>query len=468
MGNFIESALEDVGAFITRIGHDLFGSGSSVPTNGQVSDLRFEGMDNAQLAAYVNQLSAGPGPSATASAADALANIAQSLQQIDQTLQQQLQAIGVNWQSSAADLAQEMTTTASAYGGSASDAGTQAGTSVGNQGDAYSSAKHASATPADLQPFAQDPVSQGLTGHATDLMGQMKEGAAARNQTVDALNNYQQASQSNLDNYHPLPAPPSVTLSASPPAGSAGGMTTVSSFTPGGSPAGTVAPTANTSFLPGTSSGGGPGGSGSVFPGLGTPGAGNPAPNMPVPPGSLPPSLGPGPSAGIGNLPGQAAMNTAQAAQAAGNAFEGLVEDASIGAGIAGGGVAAGLAATAGRERMNRNGPSVGGAFGEDEANPPVNRALAELDAEEAAAARAASGEPMLMEPAVGGRRGEEDQEHHSRYVVQADDMFGDPRMVTPAVLGEQPSPAPEPGLPPARDFSDEMRLGAPDPNERD
>jgi hypothetical protein len=473
MGNLFETALEDVGAFISRIGCELFGSGG-VSTTGDLSDLRFEGMDNAQLAQVVTLLHQGPGASSTSEAADTLANIAQSLQQIDQTLRQQLQAIGVNWQSSAADLAQEMTTTASAYGGTATQAGSQAGNSMGSQGDAYSSAKHASATPADLQPFAQNKVARALTGHSTDPIAELSQGAAARDQTVDALNNYRQSSQSNLSSYQPLPAPPSVTLSTTPPAGAAGGMTTVSAFRPTGPSIGGPAPTAGASLPPNAVGGANsptPG-----FPGIG-PGGGPLMPN--VPGSTLPtnPAPGPvtGPVTGVGSLPGPSPLNTAQAAQTAGNALSGLVEDASIGAGIAGGGVAAGIAANAGRERINRNGPSVGGAFDDEEHNPPVNRALAALDEEEAAAARAAgaSGQPTLMEPAVGGGKGEDDKEHVTRYVLDSGEMFGDDRMVTPAVLGE-PQPAPRPGSqPPGRDLSGELRLGsdalgAPDPNERD
>src|SRR5205807_8233456 len=100
-------------------------------------------MSNAQLAHAVQLLGQGPGASAMTQAADALAVIAQDLQQIDQTLHDQLQAIGVNWQSQASELAQEMTTASAAYGGSAGQAGNQSSTSMNQQADAYAAAKNA-------------------------------------------------------------------------------------------------------------------------------------------------------------------------------------------------------------------------------------------------------------------------------------------------------------------------------------
>jgi hypothetical protein len=68
---------------------------------------------------------------------------------------------------------------------------------------------------------------------------------------------------------------------------------------------------------------------------------------------------------------------------------------------------------------------------------------LAELEGEEAAEAGVsarigASAElpPTVLEPAMGGRRPEDDDLHSSRYEVESDDMFGDGRMVVPPVLG--------------------------------
>jgi hypothetical protein len=448
MGNFLETALDDVGSFITKIGKDLFGSdaeGHSIPTDGSLTDLRFEGMSNAQLASYVTQLGQGPGAAGLTQTADTLADISQSLQQLDQTIQQQLQAIGVNWQSTASDLAQEMTSTSAAYGGSVSNVGTQAGGSMNNQGEAYSSAKNSSATPQNLQPLAQGPALQQITSHATDMVPLMNQTNAARNQTVDALNNYAQSSQTNLNSFHPLPAPPAINLTTAPAATGTSSVTQVSAFTPsgpsfagvsgGGAPGGSNAPGANTASGPGFQF---PGGGNTAVPG--SPAPGTPVPNSPV---------APGPVSGVGPGVSPAALGEAQAAAGAGNAFGALVEDASIGAGIAGGSVAAGIAGSAGAERVVR-GPSTTGEPGEGAARSGAN-ALAELDEEEAAAARVTSRisgpppaeSPSMMEPAVASRRRDEDDEHDRRYVLTSDEIFGDDRMVSPPVFGATPEPEP-------------------------
>src|SRR5205807_2577809 len=118
---------------------------------------------------------------------------AQDLQQIDQTLHDQLQAIGVNWQSQASELAQEMTTASAAYGGSAGQAGNQSSTSMNQQADAYAAAKNAAPNPSTLQGDTQlnanDAFMHSLTGHSTDHAQQVAKTYVARQQTIDTLNN---------------------------------------------------------------------------------------------------------------------------------------------------------------------------------------------------------------------------------------------------------------------------------------
>ncbi len=112
--------------------------------------VRWEGMSNAQLAAAVRQLNSGPGTSGIRQAADALSTIAGDLQSLDDTLHRQLQAIGVNWQSEASGLAQEMTTEAAAYSSTASGVGGAASAAVNAQADAFTSAKNAVPNPSRL------------------------------------------------------------------------------------------------------------------------------------------------------------------------------------------------------------------------------------------------------------------------------------------------------------------------------
>ena len=100
-----DGILSEVNAAMHQAVAHLFSGGDP----GTVDNVRWEGMSNAELAAAVKLLSEGPGAAGVTQAADALTTVANNLQQIDQTLHDQLQAIGVNWQRQAAELAQEMT-----------------------------------------------------------------------------------------------------------------------------------------------------------------------------------------------------------------------------------------------------------------------------------------------------------------------------------------------------------------------
>ncbi|HEX3789217.1 MAG TPA: hypothetical protein VHW44_15245 [Pseudonocardiaceae bacterium] len=532
--SFVEDVVTDAEQFVDKLATDLFGGSSTAgrsvgsgTTGATLTDLRWDGMTNDQLAHVVSLLSQGPGAAAMTQAADALAGIAQSLQQIDQTLQQQLQAIGVSWQSDAADLAQEMTTASAAYGGSAGDNGNQAGSSVGTQGDAFSMAKNAAPSPGVLQGPSQtsplDSVVHVLTGHVDDHAQQVAQTAAARQQTIDTLNGYAQTSQSSLNGYHPLPQPPAVGLSTTGVDPSIGQLTTVSGF-PGSTPGGAgstggagatvpgsgagapgragIAPVGGSSGAGGAGGAGAPGGgAGGLEPGfVGTPGLGSgssgglaaggsagspgvggvggvpgsggfpggtglpggggfPGGTGGGAPGGGAPGMPGGGSSGIGPG-GSAAAGAAGPAESGAAGVAGSVfEDASIGTAIVGGSVAAGVAgAHAGQPPTDNK-----AITGPGDENSPAGRAasaLAELDEEDAAAAGVASRiggatgavGPAVLEPIMGGQGGEDDGQHHNRYAADGDDMFGDSRLVTPAVLGGEPD-EPTPGrLPTHRD----------------
>src|SRR6266702_3090301 len=183
-----------VHAAVAQAAHDLFRD------PGGASDIRWEGMNNDQLAHAVTLLREGPGAGAVTQAADALTTIANNLAQIDTTLHDQLQAIGVNWQSQAAELAQEMTTASAAYSGAAGAAGGTSSTGVTNQGDAFSAAKNAVPNVSDLQspPSSSFLNTAGalLTGHQNDNAQQVAKNKAARQQAIDAMDGYGKSSQS--------------------------------------------------------------------------------------------------------------------------------------------------------------------------------------------------------------------------------------------------------------------------------
>jgi hypothetical protein len=426
---------------VGRVLKDMFGTGGSP----SMDAVRWEGASNDQLAAAVRQLNSGPGQTGIQTAADALAAIANDLQQLDNTLSQQLQAIGVNWQSEASELAQEMTTESAAYSASASGAGGAAAAAINAQGDAFTAARNAVPNPSELTGSTTttqstsflDSAGAILTGHNDDHAQTVARSNAARQRTVDALNTYTASSSAGLASHQPLPQPPPISPAPAPVTGGGGNqITTVAGYTPpaltvpGGTGGGGVPgmpgvpvsggsgglpgigvsapPTVTglpgvTSGLPGGTTGNAPGGlPGGGLPGVGTPGGGTPGGGVPgggVPgfPGGLPGGsagtprtpLVPGPVSGIG-APGNpiSGAASAQAAAAASGAVSGsIVEDAAVGSAIVGGTVGAGIGgATARKDELVRSRdlmPEEPDSSGTD-ARSQAARALAELEGEEA------------------------------------------------------------------------------------
>ncbi|HJP77079.1 MAG TPA: PPE domain-containing protein, partial [Pseudonocardiaceae bacterium] len=286
-------------------------------TDTSLADLRWEGMSNAQLAAAVQQLNNGSGAAAMTTAADALANVAADLSQINDALQTQLQAIGVNWQSqTASDLADQMLSASAAYGGTVTDQGGGSSTAINQQAEAYATARNAAPQPQALagntaqSNSAMAAGNSPFTGHGNDHAAQAGKANAARNQAVDAMNNYTSSSQSNLGGYAPPPPPPGIGVGTGPSSGTStsgypgpvsvgnpgtpvlggGGGTTGVGTLPPGVPGGSGGVTGVGTLPPGV-----PGGSGGVtgLPGGGVPGG---------VPGTI--NLGPGgASSGVG-MPG--------------------------------------------------------------------------------------------------------------------------------------------------------------------
>ncbi|HEX5118770.1 MAG TPA: PPE domain-containing protein [Pseudonocardiaceae bacterium] len=498
----IVAAVDDL---ITKAAQDMFGTGESGGNSATagVDSIRWEGMSDAQLAAAVRQLNSGPGAAGIQQAADALSTIADNLNQMDLTLSTQLKAIGVNWQSEAAELAAEMGTAASSY---ATSAGVATGTNaaaVTAQGEAFTAARNAVPHPSTLESppnSFMDAAGGLLTGHETDQAPQAAKYAQARQQAVDTMNTYTSQSQSHLASHAPLPKPYPVTHTAHGVDTSIGQQgTTVSSFAPptrsvpGGTSGGAPG-------LPGVPGGGGvpgvptgpglpgspvgvPGGSGGLpgvpgggvpgTPGLpGGPGGGGGVPGVPGTPGvpglpgtpggggiggggggTLTGPLGPGPVSGIGTPGGPPVAEGMPAAPAAGGLSGSLVEDTAIGTAIVGGAVGAGIGGAAARKdrlvRSRQLGEPVSEVEGEGDARQQAARALLELEGDEAAEAGAsarigatAEPPPSLLEPAV-GQRSDDDGEHRDRY-AESEDMFADGRMVIPGVLDGSATPDPD------------------------
>lgn len=315
--------------------------------------------------------------------------------------------------------------------------------------------------------------------------------SAAADKAVDTMNNYESSSRWNSNTLGEFVPPPDVVVSTPPPAGTAvaggqigawmtggaapgpdgtGTTTTTSSFTtpPGGGGGGNPPP------LPG---GGGGGGGGGPLPGGGG-GGGLPSgttpnqfappvpPPTPQPPVNLPPSPGPGPGPGPfpgpgpvpGPGPGPGPLPPGNTLPNPGNGPTGG-KPGGLPTGPRGGGPLpnfGGLPGGPGGGPGGTGGPGSGGlgAFGAD---PDGSRSASQLGrgggtglvAGEGMGGRgggaggpgAGGGRGAGMGGApmgAGGAQGEEDDEHFSPdYLLETADVFGDDRLVSPAVIGE-------------------------------
>lgn len=385
----------------------------------QIGDHRFAGFSNPQLASEIELLGSGPGPSSMYRAVDALKVIATSLSDTDRVMREELAKIGVEWESQTSEDAQVQMVDSAQFGGGAHDTINTSGQAVSTQGDSYSRAHHGTPAASSLRGDTELDFSDrfaGFFGHTTDHANQVAATNAARQQAVDMMDGYTRASSANLAAHSSLPVPPGLTLESQPVQGP--GVT--GAVGPGLGQTGAPVP---------------PGGGGALPPVGGAPGGGNPG--APPPPGKLvggaplvsPNLVSGGPGGGPAVLrPSLLALGEAAALAGAG--------------GVAGAGAAE-------KERLARSTPgSPGGAgrSGMPSSRPGLNP-MAGMPADEAAAARTADrlgakakpGASMMSPAAMAGgtARDEDDDEHVRKYGVEAEDVFGDERLVIESVLGE-------------------------------
>nr|WP_042183710.1 hypothetical protein [Kibdelosporangium sp. MJ126-NF4]CEL15766.1 PE family protein [Kibdelosporangium sp. MJ126-NF4]CTQ93692.1 PE family protein [Kibdelosporangium sp. MJ126-NF4] len=413
----------------------------------EIGDYRFAGYSNEELAVMVDQIRQGRGSESMNRAVDALTAIANGLKQTDEVLRTELTKVGVEWTGASSDDAQVVMTDSAQYGGAATGTITSSAGAVGSQGDDYSRTRNCAPESSALRGAKDYNVADKLLLHTTDHSQEVQRTQAARAQTVDTMNNYANASKSNLGSYQSLPVPPSLNLVAAPPAKAATG-TSISSV--GGGPS-TFAPGGGS--IPGAP-GGGPALGGGSFDathqspiGGGQPGSG-PGGGLPGQPGQ--PGV-PGKMTGVGPMPGGAGgpftPGAAQGVPPVRPYYEGMTNAVAGMVGGAQGGAAVGSVADKERLGSRQGGQGGPGAAGRPAGPPGGSRgasALGGLPPEEAAAARAAErvgakSKPgaSMMQPAAGTAQGEEDEEHVRKYGIEAEDVFADGRMVMPSVLGE-------------------------------
>ncbi|MBV9846874.1 MAG: hypothetical protein JOZ47_17665 [Kutzneria sp.] len=383
-----------------------------------IGDYRFEGYTNEQLADQVSKLSQGTGATALHTVVDTLNDIAKDLTNTNTILRTELAKIGVDWQSVAGEDATDAMTSSATYTDGAEYHITDSSGALITQSDSQLVAAGAPRPSSDTQRTFADNAA-GFFGHETDHARQVEKANEDRQKAIDQLNAYQSNSQNALNSCRPLPEPPGLSLQTQP------ASTAVADYASG------------PGALAGSAGGaGGVGGATFATPGVGTPGpgyvppaVGSGPPVAPLPPGAQI-SLAPGPGGG------------APSAGLAGAANGLLAEEIGLGAAVAGGAGAVAAGANSGGSTA-----VVRGGSAERGVPSRASSGLGAPDEERAAQARAAErispqakqGAPM-MQPAADRKKKEDDAEHVRKYAIEADDLFGDQRMVAPTVIGEDPS----------------------------
>ncbi len=408
-----------------------------------LSDLRFEGYSNQDLAEQVDGLRNGPGSESLHNAMKALVSLAAGLAETDRVLRQQLQEIGVVWQGQAADGGVEATKGAAVYADEAVTPVNESARGVASQSGSFSHTRDSAPESSTLNgPTQLNGVDRfaGLLGHTTDHANDVKATNAARDQAIAGLNGYQSGSSDALGRAQTLPVPPGMGL-VTTPASTGSQVSGVGPVNPGGgfSPGGTAAP------------GGGP------SPGFltGPPGANAPFTGGPNPGGPNPGGIGPGPNSGVGPVPPLAAgLSNSTGPGALPRGVPSVLASEAAALGLAGaGGAATGAGAEKDRLVKGRQGataapqegkaaegrtPETKAKSGAALGAPPEDEARSVRNAERFGAKPGKAAGSPLMQPAAGSARDEEDTEHVRKYGVDSGDVFEDERLISPALIGDE------------------------------
>ncbi|MGH3435017.1 MAG: hypothetical protein ACRDRN_00955 [Sciscionella sp.] len=467
---------------------DLFG----------ITDHRFEGWSDTELADAIDQLDSGRGAQAMAPSVEALQSISKSMYHIDTTLHEQLQAIGVSWETKqSSELAKTVVAESKRYAGNTHERLAGTADTVQAQANAYARARNAMPDSATLRSSSRPSYLFGGHGTGTMTMHGEQDAAraaeaqrAARDQALDAWNGYSDHSTSSIHAHQPLPQSPPVhvggppmvsgtsaagagsfpsagpVVQAGPPAVAGGGAgigvvsgapsSQVPGLASGGSAgvgAGPPASQAGAGFSGGPSAGSPTGGgSGAGFLGAGTPdhagraGAPGVTGGRAVAGGGPGAGAGPiarGPVSGAGPLPATEVSGAGPVAAGAGARGMSAVamNEAAMGSAVATGSGAAGIGgAAAEKDRLSAYRGAPGGVVEEDELGrrtTPFGEPEGPAAAAKAASRFAAQPEEgsSILEPATGHK--EEDATRVRRYGVDSEDLFHDENLVSRPVLGE-------------------------------
>ncbi|MCI2419240.1 hypothetical protein MOQ72_17475 [Saccharopolyspora sp. K220] len=401
-----------------------------------IRDIRFEGMDIAQLQEWISQIKQGRGTESMQGAVRALEQCVQVVVDLDDTLRRELGKLQIAWEGNAGSLAAAATQQTAVFMSDAPDPLKASADSVDAQGRGYESARNNLPNNDELRHKQSENVLEwagGGFGYESDYDKEAKAIEAQRQAAQAALASYRDTSVNQADRYEPLPTMPAAAVAAAPSSSSVPG-------TPGigvGSVSGTLPP--------GDAPGAVVGGPGNV----GRGGGDNRA--TPVP----------GDRSGGDRHPSEEyTADEVDPNPEASEAGTGISTGTVLGI-AAGGAAVAGIGAYAASRMLGGRGPAgaaagAGGSVrGGVEGKPDLARGGASGiggGPGDTTAGRSAGNTPgsrpaagSLMGPAATrGEKRAEDAEHENKYVAE-ETPFDDERLVAPAVLGHvEPAAEPE------------------------
>ncbi|HEV2783632.1 MAG TPA: PPE domain-containing protein, partial [Actinophytocola sp.] len=184
-----------------------------------LSDLRFAGYSNEELATQVDGLRNGQGSESLHNAARALVSLAAGLAETDRVLREQLREIGVSWEGQAAEGGAQATQDAAVYADEAVGPVGDSAAGVSTQSGSFSHTRNSAPDsgtlrgPTELSGFDRF---AGAFGHTTDHARAVRDTSAAREQAVAGMDGYQRSSVDSLGRARTLPVPPGMDLVTQP------------------------------------------------------------------------------------------------------------------------------------------------------------------------------------------------------------------------------------------------------------
>ncbi|MEU5258291.1 hypothetical protein [Amycolatopsis sp. NPDC021455] len=184
-----------------------------------IQNTRFDGWTNTAVATQITRMIDGDGTGSIGTAVEALKAVAAALAHTDQTLRAQLLKLGVEWQSQAGGAASQVFTEQAGFSQDATTKVAHAAEMVFEQGEAFNRTKYKLPDAETVRKGAggftlTDGLLLSLIGFETDHARQVEAANDAKAQAVQALNEYAQASGTNLLSTQALGDPESLKLAA--------------------------------------------------------------------------------------------------------------------------------------------------------------------------------------------------------------------------------------------------------------